>query len=371
MLPIVAQIPGGDPNHRKYRISALFSSMSRSRRAQAAPKPVSSSSEGPSIPLYSTPTFTIGPLGKHAAYVKQLSKKYEALAKVMHDEPASPPRIGFSESDQEHRIYALRERVKEAWVNADGNPADGKWAFLSRLLQMGSTNGRRGRWIGARPDVKTPEQLEGHSLGWLNAKSEGEWKEWERKFNQERRVKEKVESWKRRVDVEPGIEEEIVDDSVDGDAPRSSEVVRNALVSYTSDDTTNTKVASDANNRKKALQENGRATDKATAAPSKPVVKTSSSGVDPLKDTAPFGFGVVKRPSQQSVVNGKPSAGTSKFSNGVRPPTSPKAKEKVDLRSSANNQSLKKSGSAANAALTKDIRDISELPDLVSTCTLI
>jgi len=348
--------------------------MSRSRRAQAAPKPVSSSSEGPSIPLYSTPTFTIGPLGKYAAYIKQLSKKYEALAKVMHDEPPSPPRIGFSESDhedQEHRIYALRERVKEAWVNADGNPADGKWAFLSKILQMGSTSGRRGRWIGARPDVKTPEQLEGNSLGWLNAKSEGEWKEWERKFNQERRVKEKVESWKRRVDVEPGIEEEIVDDSVDGDAPRSSAVVRNALVSYTSDDTTNTKVASDANNRKKALQENSRVTVKATAAPSKPVVKASSSSVDPLKDTAPFGFGVVKRPSQQSVVNGKPSAGTSKISNGVRPPTSPKAKEKVDLRSSANNQSLKKSGSAANAASTKDIRDISDLPDLVSTCNLI
>ena len=100
----------------------------------------------------SVPTFRPDHLGKHSKYVQELSEKYIALSKVVIEEPPSPPRIAVD--DQEARVIALRERIQEAWVNADGNPASGKWTAVARLVRMGSISGRHGRWVGARTDIR-------------------------------------------------------------------------------------------------------------------------------------------------------------------------------------------------------------------------
>ena len=214
------------------------------------------------------------------AYLVDLAKRREELARNVSEIPPSPPHPSQDEDEamREERINSLRRRVDEAWTNADGNPADGKWVFLTHLLRMGVTSGRGGRWLGARADLKVPEPIE----GWVNAETEAEWNEWEKKDRAERAVKEKVENWKRNV--EPPA------------PPRSTAPIVNAPVtkpppSKASDRTeTTTKVPS-------VLEEAKGSQAKAKVS----VVKATSN---PLKDAAPFGFSVVKKPTQ---VKGKPT----------------------------------------------------------------
>ncbi|KAF8889807.1 hypothetical protein BD779DRAFT_1469556 [Infundibulicybe gibba] len=95
------------------------------------------------------------------------------------------------------RALALRKQVQEAFDNAGGEPADGNWGSVARLLRLGVTRGRY-RWVGARRDASGLES----SIGWINAQNETEWFEWEKRKQDEERVKQKVESWKKAVDVE-------------------------------------------------------------------------------------------------------------------------------------------------------------------------
>ncbi|KIM49835.1 hypothetical protein M413DRAFT_116695 [Hebeloma cylindrosporum] len=243
-------------------------SKSRTRVQQTPERELDTASGSSSKPLVSVN----GGSKRAEAYLVDLAKRREELARTVPEVPASPPHPSQDEDEvvRAERINSFCPRVHEAWDDADGNPADGKWLFLTHLLRMGVTSGRRGRWVGARADLKVPEPID----GWVNAETEAEWNEWEKKDRAERAVKEKVENWKRKV--EPP-------------APTHSAASIPVLKppSKVSDRTEiTTKVPS-------VLEEpNGSQT-------------KAKSASNPLKDAAPFGFSVVKKPTQ---VKGKPIA---------------------------------------------------------------
>lgn len=214
-----------------------------------------------------TPNFSTDPLGKHTHYIQQLSSKHASLSKLVLDEHYSE---SLSTQADEDRILALRASVQNAWSKADGNPASGKWIVLSRLLRMGVTAGRRGKWTGARSDLKPPDGPD-DSSGWLSTMSESEWKEWERKYIQAQNLKNRVEIWKKGVEVPPESPPPVVKADV---PPKDS--------------------------HRRGKSRPGVFSDKEST---KSVPATS---MDPLRDSAPFGFGVVKRSSQTNVLNGKP-----------------------------------------------------------------
>jgi hypothetical protein len=254
-------------------------------------------------------------------YLVDLAKRREELARNVSEVPPSPPHPSQDEDEavREERINALRRRVQEAWTNAEGNPADGKWVFLTHLLRMGVTSGRGGRWVGARADLKVPEPIE----GWVNAETEAEWNEWEKKDRAERAVKEKVENWKRNV--EPP-------------APtRSGASISNAPVtkpppSKVSDRTETTTKVPSVFEEAKASQTNAKVS----------VVKAAPN---PLKDAAPFGFSVVKKPTQ---VKGKPTAS---------------GKQKAVDSDAGSGPGVKGSGQAQLPA-SQRIRGVSDVPDV-------
>ena len=243
-----------------------------------------------------TPTFSPDLWGKHAGYVQELSRKYSALSKLVLDQPSPPPRSPLELDESCGGV--LCERVRDAWATAQGNPSDGKWVFLTQLLRMGVTSGR-GRWLGTRIDVKSPEEPDVGS-GWLLTNSEAEWNDWERKFNQDRTVRAKVESWKRRVDNH--LEERMgVGRTVSQPIPGAKSPTSRPPDLIAGDPVSNERSQLDKSGSRIALKSSGDSTKQ------KSTIKPATSS-DPLKDTAPFGFGVVKRSSQTSALNDKPVA---------------------------------------------------------------
>ncbi|KAF8891070.1 hypothetical protein CPB84DRAFT_1748943 [Gymnopilus junonius] len=65
---------------------------------------------------------------------------------------------------------------------------------MEHKLKMESTSGQYGRWSG-RKRTGGPRSCR----RWINAKTEGEWNEWEKEYLEERRLKDTVENWQRRV----------------------------------------------------------------------------------------------------------------------------------------------------------------------------
>ena len=93
--------------------------------------------------------------------------------------------------------------MQEAWAKTEGNPADGKWMALTHLFRIGVTSGKTGRWAGTRTDLKTPDAPDG---SWINATTEVEWAEWEKRVN----VKDKVENWKMRLETREELVSQII-----------------------------------------------------------------------------------------------------------------------------------------------------------------
>ena len=275
-----------------------------------------------------TPTFTQDPLGTHSAYIKELSRKYSVLSNLVLEEP--PPHLVSSPEAGEERSQWLREQVQEAWVKADGNPADGKWGFVTQLLRMGVTSGRNGRWIGARTDIKSPEKPETGS-GWLNASSEAEWNEWERKFNQDQLLKDKVENWKRTLELHR--------DEAEGAKQVPTTVVAESSISH----------GVDTGNRQ-AKELGSCNPNDASNSTTKPSIAIT---LDPLKNAALFGFGVVKRSSQVNVLKEKAT------SSGKQKDSGPSQSSLSGISSNqhpSNNPSLKRRQGSPVASHPEPVR---------------
>jgi hypothetical protein len=130
--------------------------------------------------------------------------------------------------------------------------------------------------------MKVPEPIE----GWVNAQTEAEWDEWEKRDKAERAIKEKVENWKKKVEP-PSAAPTLPP------APTLEPPAAKKPPSKVSDRTeATTKVIEEPHGSRPKSRVSG-----VKAAP-------KASTTDLLKDAAPFGFSVVRKPAQ---VNGKPS----------------------------------------------------------------
>lgn len=145
-----------------------------------------------------------------SAYLNSLSRTHIALAQIVQEEPSSRPGSpvedadgSYPDSSTQERVKALRARVQEAWAMTDGNPADGKWTVLTQLLRIGVTSGKAGRWAGTRADLKVPDAPDG---GWINAATEAEWVEWEKRVG----LQNKVENWKMRLENHEELDSQII-----------------------------------------------------------------------------------------------------------------------------------------------------------------
>jgi len=228
-----------------------------------------------------TPNFSSDSLGRHTNYIEQLSRKYATLSKLVLEEPLDEADGG--------RILTLRKSVQDAWLRAEGNPASGKWVRITQLLRMGVTSGRGGKWVGARADVEPPK----NASGWISTMNEADWMEWEQNFIRDQSLKNRVETWKKGVEVTEHPTTSQIAMSEDLQRGSSRLHMGSGIVS----EKQNTKL-----------------------------VPTAS--IDPLKDSSLFGFGVVKRTSQINVLNGKPPASGNKMpSNGPGLPSLSEAPE--------------------------------------------
>ncbi|KAJ3513858.1 hypothetical protein NLJ89_g2720 [Agrocybe chaxingu] len=223
--------------------------------------------------------FSEGP----ALLMTQLTKRRAALSKVNREEPGSPIASGSLE-EREERIQKLRGAITDAYAASDADSSDGKWIFLWRLLRTGVTSGRDGHWAGARKDVKIPQELDGEGLGWRIAETEAEWNEWEKRVREEHRLRDKVESWQRKVDIR--------DATLPDSLPR--EAIEPAPVKVVDAPPTASKASDSVPNQEASS---------AIALAKKTKVQTTikaAAPLDPLQDSSPFGFTVVKRSSQLS-----------------------------------------------------------------------
>ena len=173
--------------------------MSRNSRTKATPyTPV----------FYTTPRSSVSATESRTdvldKYLDCLSRKHIALAQIVQEMPSSRCGSPIGEEDQyedlgsKARVDALVQRVRQAFQNANGEPADGKWAIILQLLQLTSTKGRS-RWVGTTLEGKKAES----SIGWVNADTEEEWTEWETTWNNARLLQQKVESWQQKVEFDP------------------------------------------------------------------------------------------------------------------------------------------------------------------------
>ncbi|KAJ7773063.1 hypothetical protein B0H16DRAFT_137855 [Mycena metata] len=154
-------------------------------------------------------------------YMERLFQTHLALNQ-MEELPSSRP----NSPDQAHRdrVETLRKQVVDAFNAANGNPADGKWGLLSNLLQTSTSKGRY-RYVNTRTDPAPPRSTEGLFL----ADTEEEWIAWEKKRKAEshskadaagkkrevdEKLKEKVETWKRHVELDDATAD-VVPDSDD------------------------------------------------------------------------------------------------------------------------------------------------------------
>ncbi|PPQ99175.1 hypothetical protein CVT24_009266 [Panaeolus cyanescens] len=208
-----------------------------------------------------------------STYVEEIARK-RALESDIIEVPASPPR--GDDEPNEDRIAQLKKRVEDVYKITRGNPSDGQWAKMSRVLRLGVTSGRH-RWIGTRKDLKAPEEHK--EVPWINAETEQEWSQWERRAS----TVDKVKTWNRQVE-----ESSLLVEPVEPLSTPSSQLPKS--------------------------QE-----------PPKAQVSLKSTPVDPLDAPTPLGFSVVKRVNK-TTANGKPSRPTASQNNGRKgsmgpPPT--------------------------------------------------
>ncbi|KAG6916411.1 hypothetical protein DXG01_006939 [Tephrocybe rancida] len=130
-------------------------------------------------------------------YLERMSKKHIALATKVQEVPPSRSASPDSDEHSAARVDALRKRAEEAFKQANGDPADGKWAALSQILKLNVARNRR--WLHTTTEGKMAES----SFGWINAETEEEWEEWDTKWLAADRVKRKVEDWNRDVEGAP------------------------------------------------------------------------------------------------------------------------------------------------------------------------
>lgn len=97
-------------------------------------------------------------------------------------EELSPPSRPSSPNFEE-KVSHLRERVREAFYDAKGEPSNGMWTNLSEQLKMGCVRGRYHSLSEQVPEVP------GENMEWILPETEGEWFALENNREEARRLK--------------------------------------------------------------------------------------------------------------------------------------------------------------------------------------
>ncbi len=213
----------------------------------------------------SSSTAEVGPC---SSYLKRITREH--LARASMEEVESSTTSSPTQESKE-RVAQLTERVKRAYSEANGNPADGRWSFISGLLQLGATRGGQ-RWLGVNTAAEAPE-IPNHLS--VIPKTNEEWHELERKWKEEENVKNKVQRWIVTAEFEPLTPEATVVRE-----PTEDEGLPSLKL--------NEKLSNDIS-RKPTAQA---------------TLKKISTLNDPLSSGSGLGFSVVKR--SNTIANGKP-----------------------------------------------------------------
>ncbi|KAJ7227076.1 hypothetical protein GGX14DRAFT_628092 [Mycena pura] len=129
------------------------------------------------------------------AYLDRLFETHVALSQ-MEEVPSSRPTTPDAAGRQ--RVEILKKQVRQAFEDANGNPASGKWGTLVNLLQTGTAKGKY-RYIDTKNDAVPPQP---GPDGWPPlAETEEEWFAWEKRRKEQLLLKEKVEHWKRDINA--------------------------------------------------------------------------------------------------------------------------------------------------------------------------
>lgn len=118
----------------------------------------------------------------------QNTQRYADVLRDVHlflstqGEELSPPSRPSSPNFEE-RVSHLRERVKEAFYDAKGEPSNGLWTNLSEQLRMGCVKGRY------HPLSGDGQRVLGENVEWILPETEEDWFVLEKKREEARRLK--------------------------------------------------------------------------------------------------------------------------------------------------------------------------------------
>ncbi|KIM52413.1 hypothetical protein SCLCIDRAFT_1163411 [Scleroderma citrinum Foug A] len=107
--------------------------------------------------------------------------------------PSRPSSPNFEE-----RVFQLRENVREAFLDAKGEPANGMWTQLTEQLKMQCMRGGAGSASTTDDQVAVEQDVE-----WILPETEQEWFEWQAKREQEKCLKKKAISMQQDYDTVP------------------------------------------------------------------------------------------------------------------------------------------------------------------------
>lgn len=295
-------------------------------------------------PVFNTPSTP----EKLKGYLGHLSREHVVLAHIMTKIPPStcePLAEGNEVEDLERkaRIDTLCKRVQEAYKYAKGDAADGKWGHLVRLLRMPGIKGRA-RWIGSTIDAKQAVSNE----GWINARTEGEWFEWERKWKEEERLKQKVESWQQKVDplsIEPPATNSPSDESYETKVNRTH---------------------GSSKGKAKALGPTNAVNDETDGLAIEPAITKSIVKAPAPKATTALGFPVVKRSSLATMGKPKPAQNVRKNAGPSNSKSLPVVHNNAAERRLGLEEAPESSSSPIDPPPPRGIADISEQVSIMS-----
>lgn len=85
----------------------------------------------------------------------------------------------------DHRVQKVRDEIQDVFHATGGATSSGKWTRVSQTLKLGCVRGRP--WSVPKADPCTPEDT-----NWILPDEESEWIEWEKKEEESRRLKAKI-----------------------------------------------------------------------------------------------------------------------------------------------------------------------------------
>ena len=126
---------------------------------------------------------SVAPLAKHQNYVKHLRDVHLFLS--TQSDVLSPPSRPSSPMFDLH-VQKVKDKIHDIFNTTGAEISSGKWTRASQILKLGCARGRH--WSLSQVDPCALEQ----DANWILPDEESEWVEWEKKREENRRLKAKT-----------------------------------------------------------------------------------------------------------------------------------------------------------------------------------